>query len=76
MTFLQKSSESLDTELVKLVKQAENFKDAPSLKSRANALKCKSEGQQSEHKKLEKSINILDEKRKKLNFLKIFALIC
>ena len=30
MTFLQKTSESLDTEFVKLVKQTENSKDVPS----------------------------------------------
>ena len=52
MTYLQKRSESLDTEF-------------PSLISRANALK-QSKEQQGEHKKLEKSLNILEEKRKKL----------
>ena len=45
MTFLQKSRELLDTEFVKLVKQAENSKDAPSLISRTNTLNCKSEEQ-------------------------------
>ena len=40
MTFLQQSSELLNTELVK---QAENSQDDPSLISRANALKRKSE---------------------------------
>ena len=44
MTFLQKSRELLDTEFVKLVKQAENSKDAP-LISRTNTLNCKSEEQ-------------------------------
>ena len=66
MTFLQRSIESLDTKFVKLLKQAENSKDAPSLISLANALKCKGEEQQGQHKKLEKYLNVFEEKRKKL----------
>ena len=49
LTFLQKSSESLDIELVKLVKQVENATVAPSFISRTNALTHKSEEQQGEH---------------------------
>ena len=41
------------------------IQSSPSLISRANALK-QSKEQQGEHKKLEKSLNILEEKRKKL----------
>ena len=60
--------QSLDTEFVKLVKQADNSKDfkrtSKEIKtSRENALKCKSEEQQGEHKNLKKSLYILEEKR-------------
>ena len=48
-TFLQKSSESLDIEFVKLMKQVESSTVAPSFISRTHALMRKSEEQQGEH---------------------------
>lgn len=63
--FLQRSNKSFDTKFVKLLKQAEDSKNAPSL-IRVNALKYKSEEQQGEHKKLEKPLDVLEDKGKKL----------
>ena len=77
MTFLQKSSESLDTEFVKLVKQTEKSEDVPYLISRANALKGKSEEQQREYKKYREIIKYFGRKKEKpLNFFKISAFTC
>lgn len=65
LAFLQRNNKSFDTKFVKLLKQAEDSKNAPSL-IRVNALKYKSEEQQGEHKKLEKPLDVLEDKGKKL----------
>ena len=66
----------MDREFVKLMKQVESSTVATSFISRTNALMRKSEEQQGEHKKLEKSLNVLEEKRKRFSFFFNFALIC
>ena len=53
------------------MKQAGDSEDAPSLISTVNVLKRKSE-EQGEHKKLEKSLNTLEKKRKTLELFSNF----
>ena len=65
LAFLQRSNKSFDSEFVKLLKQAEDSKNAPSL-IRVNALKYESEEHQGEHKNLEKPLDVSQDKGKKL----------
>lgn len=65
LAFLQRSNKSFDSEFVKLLKQAEDSKNAPSL-IRVNALKYESEEHQGEHKNVEKPLDVLEDKGKKL----------